>query len=125
MANYELLNIVTFNVNGLGDFKKRKDMFDFFRKNPGSIFLLQETHWKAEQENWIRSQWGYECYVAGNNTASRGVAVLFKNNFEYKVHNVMKDPEGRYILIDIEMLDNRFTLGNVYGHSSGDHPEFF
>ena len=37
------------------------------------------------------------------------MAVLFKNNFEYKVHNVVKDDEGCYILIDIiiyiEMLN--------------------
>ena len=28
-------------------------------------------------------------------------------------------------MIDIEFLNRRMTLGNVYGSSSGDHPEFF
>jgi len=32
---------------------------------------------------------------------------------------------GRYILIDIEFLNRRMTLGNVYGPSNRDHPEFF
>ena len=72
----------------------------------------------------IRSQWGFECIVAGPDSASKGVAVLFKNNFEYKIHNILKDDEGRYILIDIEMLNKRLTLSNLYAPSSGDHPEF-
>ena len=37
----------------------------------------------------------------------------------------MKDDEGRYILIDIEMLNKRLTFANLYAPSSGDHPEFF
>ena len=53
------------------------------------------------------------------------MAVLFKNNFEYKVHNVVKDDESRYILIDIEMLNKRMTIANIYAPSSGDHPEYF
>ena len=70
----------------------------------------------------IRSQWGFECVVAGNHrpTGSRGVAVLFKNNFEYKIHSTIRDELGRYIVIDIEFFNRRMTLGNVYGPS-----EFF
>ena len=73
----------------------------------------------------MRSQWGGECYVAGNDTASRGVAILFGNNFQYKVRNVRKDEIGRYILLDIEMFNKRITLVNIYAPSSGDNPEFF
>jgi len=63
--------------------------------------------------------------VAGNHTGSRGVAVLFKNNFEYKIHSTIRDELGRYIVTDIKFLSRCMTLGNVYGLSSGDHPEFF
>ena len=52
-----------------------------------SPFFLQETHWTTEQKNLIRSQWGFECVVAGNHTGSRVVAVLFKNNF--KIHSTI------------------------------------
>ncbi len=57
MGDYEELKIVTFNTNGLGEFKKRKDVFDFLRKQSANIFLLRETHWKTGAENVIRSQW--------------------------------------------------------------------
>lgn len=125
MAECEELKFFTFNANGLGEFKKRKDVFDFLRKQRGNVFLLQETHWKSNLENIIRSQWGFECFVSGQDSGSKGVAILFMNNFEYKVHRVIKDNEGRYILIDIEMFEKRMTLGNVYAPSAGDHHEFF
>ena len=113
MGVCEELKIVTFNTNGLGLFKKRKHVFDFLRKQSANIFLLQETHWKTEVENVIRSQRGFECIVAGPDCASKGVAVPFKNNFECKIHNILKDDEGRYILIDTEMLNKRLTLANL------------
>ena len=53
--------------------------------------------------------------VAGNHTGSRGVAVLFKNNFEYKIHSTIRDELGRYIVTDTEFLNRRMALGNVYG----------
>ena len=39
MGDCEELKIVTFNTNGLGEFKKRKDVFDFLRKQSEKYFL--------------------------------------------------------------------------------------
>ena len=125
IAKYEELRICSLNVNGLGNFKKRKDVFDFLRQQKGNIYFLQETHWKTESENFIRSQWGGDCIIAGNDSASRGVAILFGNNFQYKVQNIQRDETGRYIFVDIEMLNKRITLANIYAPSSGDNPDFF
>ena len=103
MSDCKELKIITFNANGLGEFKKRNDVFDFLHKQSTNVFLLQETYWKTEAENVVRSQWGFDCLVAGPDCGSKGVAVLLKNNFEYKIHNILKDDEGRYILIDMKM----------------------
>ena len=118
-------NICTFNCNGLGNFGKRKDVFDYLRKLKHDIYFLQETHWKAESENFIRSCWGYNCFVTGNSTNKNGVAILFNNSFEYKIFNTVKDPVGCYLILDIEILGERFVLANIYGPSSGDRPDFF
>ena len=50
---------------------------------------------------------------------------VFKNNYEYKIHSTIKHELGRYTVTDIEFFNRLMTLGNVYGLSSGDHPEFF
>ena len=103
----------------------KRDVSDFLRKQSANIFVCYKKHTGKQAENVIRSQWVFECTVAGPDCASKGVAVLFKNNFEYKIRNILKDREGRYILIDIEMLNKCLTLVNLYAPSSGDHPEFF
>ena len=38
---------------------------------------------------------------------------------------MLRNCEGRYILIDIEMINKRLKFVNVYAPSSGDHYEFF
>ena len=77
MTDYEQLKIITFNTNGLSEFRKRKDVLDFPRKQKGNIFLLQETHWPSNAENIVNSQWGCECVVAGHHSGSKGVAILY------------------------------------------------
>ena len=52
------LNIYSCSANGHWNFKKKKDVVDFLKKNKvviKHIFVLQETHWKTEQENLIGS----------------------------------------------------------------------
>lgn len=117
--------IASFNCNGINDFKKRKDVFEFLRKQNNNIYFLQETHLPQKQENFIRSNWGYSVWLAGSDTNRNGVAILFSNKFEYKVHNVIRDDDGHFLLLDIEFLKKRITLANVYGPSSRDSPEFF
>ena len=117
--------ISSFNCNGLSDTRKRQDVFDFLRRQKSNIFLLQETHLKQEMEKYIRAGWGYTLFLAGSDTNKNGVCILFQNNFEYKIHNVLRDPAGCYLILDMELLGKRLSLINVYGPSSGDNPAFF
>jgi exodeoxyribonuclease-3 len=117
--------ICTYNCNGLGDFEKRKNVFDFLRNQKCNIYFLQETHLLHASENFIRSSWVYTVFLSGSDTNKNGVAIMFNNNFEYKLHNVIRDPGGCYILLDIEILSKRLTSVNVYGPSAGDNPAFF
>ena len=119
------IKICTFNCNGINNSEKRKDLFDFLRNLNYNIYFLQETHLKTSLENFIRSGWGYNVWLSGKDTNKNGVAIMFNNNFEYKVHSVVRDPDGCYIAMDIELLKERLTLLNVYGPSSGDNPDFF
>ena len=125
-SNISSLKITTFNMNGAGAYEKQKDVLDFLRKKKFDIIMLQETHWKTESENYIRSLWGYNCYISGVSTAKNGVAILFNNSFDYKVHNIIRDDiNGRYIILDITIFENRYTITNVYGPSDKDNPDFF
>jgi exonuclease III len=121
----DCFDICTYNCNGIGDHKKRKDVFDYLRNLKSHIYFLQETHLLSTNENFIQSCWGYKAWVCGSDTNKNGVAILFNNNFDFNVFNVIKDPLGCYIAIDVEIMKKRVTLINVYGPSSGDNADFF
>ena len=118
------LIISTFNVNGLGNIQKKRDVFNFLREKKHDIYLLQETHIKESEEKYVRALWGYELWVSGNSTNQNGVAILFNSTFEYKILNVTKDPNGCFIIMDVELRGKRTTLTNIYGPSAGDNPDF-
>ena len=69
--------------------------------------MLQETHLKTQDENLVRSMWGYDCILNGLSTNSNGVGIFFNTNFQYKIHRVKKDLEGKYIMLDIEIHNQR------------------
>ena len=79
--NISSLKIASFNVNGAGKYDKQKDVLDFLRKQQFDIIMLQETHWKTESENYIRTMWGYNCHVCGVSSAKNGVAILLNNRY--------------------------------------------
>ena len=58
----------------------------------------------------------------GPDCGSKRVTVLFKNNFEYKIHKILKDDKERYVSIDTKMLNKSLTLANA--PSSVNHPVF-
>jgi hypothetical protein len=44
----------------------------------------------------------------------RGVAIFFKNNFEFKINQVKTDDNDNLLGIDLNIEDKRITLINIY-----------
>ena len=117
MASNASFKICSKNVNGIGNFTKRKDVFNYLREQKYDVCFLQETHLLTGMENLVRSTWGYNVWLAGATTNANGVAILFSPTFEYKLYNIHRDPNGCYIALDIELLNKRMTMINIYEHS--------
>ena len=113
------------NCRGLGDLAKRKDVFNFLKQKAYSIYCIQDTHFTAKEESFIRSMWGFEIYNCPGTSESRGVAILFNNNFEFKVNSVAKDDDGNFIALNICIEKNiELLLVNIYGPNR-DTPSFY
>ena len=52
-----------------------------------------------------------------------GVAILF-NNFNFQIHKVFSDPNGRFLICDIVADSKHLTLANIYAPNEDD-PNFF
>ena len=89
MTDVKGLAECSFNVNGISNGQKRKDILDYLRQHNYGIYLLQKTRMKVESENFLRAAWGLNVWVAGSETNRNEVAILFNSNFEYKVHSVV------------------------------------
>ena len=53
-----------------------------------------------------------------------GVAILFKNPLQFKIHDEVKDTLGNYIILEISIQDYQMTLAAVFGFNE-DKPCFF
>ena len=63
MENHNFIKISSTNCRGLGDYSKRKDVFGYLRNKRIGIYCLQDTHFTAALEPYIRSEWGGEVYL--------------------------------------------------------------
>ena len=97
------IRIASMNCRGLGDLNKRRDVFKYLKQKSYSICYLQETHFSAKEENFIRSMWGFETYISPGNSDSRGVAILFNNSFEFEIISETKDKHGNYIALNVQI----------------------
>ena len=118
------ITICSVNCRGLSGKKKRSDVLNYLKKKPYSIICLVDTQFTQREERFIRSQWGYEVYFNSFDSQSRGVAIFFKNNFEFKLYNSFKDSNENILLLDLEIETRRLTLASVYGPNN-DNPAFY
>lgn len=65
---------------------KREKMFFNFTGNKNVIYYAYKTHFTEYMENDITNEWGYTAYFNSFSSQSRGVAILFNNNFDFIVH---------------------------------------
>ena len=118
------ITIASLNARGLASNEKRKDVFSWLKDKQFSIYCLQDVHWVKENEPTYLADWGLNCVFNSYRGNSRGVAILFNDNFQYEIHNSFADQNGNYLILDITICDNRMTLINMYGPNQ-DQPQFF
>ena len=87
------------------------------------ISLLIDKHSDKQTELLWKNEWGGDVKFCSHTSNSRGVAILFKNSFQYNIHKEIKDPGGNYIILDISIQNTRLSLVALYGPNA-DTPTF-
>ena len=118
------LTVYSQNVNGLADNTKRVAVFNKLKRKGQAIFLLQETHSTSLMErNWKRDWGGGDIVFSHGTSNSRGVAILFSEEYTGKIVKKYCDGDGRFIILDI-LLDNTiYTIANLYAPTRGFEKE--
>ena len=115
--------VLSINVRGIQNEKKRRKVFDFYRKR-ADIILLQETHSEVQSEAMWANEWGGKIICSHGDSNARGVMILVSRNFPGKVFNSRSDGEGRWLLVDVELNEVKISIMNVYAPNK-DSPCFF
>ena len=119
-----MVDIISLNCQGLGDYKKRKDVFQYLRRLNSNIYCLQDTHFIIDLEDQIRSEWGYTCAFSSFRSNARGVCILFNNNFGFDIGRIITDENGNYLIIELKIDNKDILLCNLYGPNNDD-PDFY
>ena len=118
------INITSFNVRGINNYIKRKDIFEYLNKMGSNIYCLQDIHCGEKQEIDLKKDWDGESIISCGSNYARGVAILIKPNFEYTILDKKLDSLGNYIALKIKMFDTEVTLITLYGPNV-DSPHFY
>ena len=120
----DAITFASMNCQGLSNPSKRADTLNFLKSKKYGIYFLQDTHFTNKEEYYIRTQWGFDCIFNNFTSQSRGVAILFNNNFEFQIHNIDRDEQGNKLILDITIEGKRLNLINIYGPNR-DNPDFY
>ena len=118
------IRILTCNTRGLNDSTKRRELFYYLHKKEFDIMLLQECHSTVDCEKIWSSEWGNTIWFSHGASNARGVALVIRKALKIEVHNILKDDEGRYLILYVTIEGHKWLLGNVYAPNE-DSPQFF
>lgn len=124
VLNIDSITYGSYNVNGLQNRAKRKQVFTLLKEHKLDIVMLQESHSTDNLEHLWKAEWGGQMYCSHGSSESRGVMILFWRALDYTVSNIYKDPQGRAIILEILIQKTSYLLVNVYAPNSDD-PDFF
>ena len=114
----------SFNCRGIGEFKKRKDVFAYLHKQDFNVCFLQDIHCKKVGVPYFRNTWGKDVLIAPYTGNARGVAILTKQT-DIAFSKTLVDNNGNYIITKANLSDSQsFCLVNVYGPNLDD-PNFY
>ena len=78
------------------------------------FLFLQEVHCTKETCDLWQNEWGYKALFSCENSRRAGVAILFKNNFDFVLNKDYADPGGRFIILEIKTTDLHSMKMEIY-----------
>lgn len=117
------LKIITLNVRGLREIKKRRDFFFWLKEKKYDICMLQETYWTNELTSKLKKEWEGDILLNYGSQHSKGTAILFRNRHD--IVNVHKSEDSRIILSNIKLEDETLTIVNIYAPNNATERKAF
>ena len=112
--NDSIIHLLSLNVRGLRELSKQDVIIDWAIHQHADILFLQETHLSDDLLKRFNAKWKGKCWHNLGTTASRGVAILIKENIDFELIDIHRDDHGRKIMINLTMGNSFYTFINIY-----------
>ena len=113
------ISVITLNVKGLNSPIKRHRLVGWIKKQDPTICCLQETHLSSKDKYRLRVKEWKMILQANGKQKKAGVAILITDKVDFKIKKVMRDKEGKYIMIKGTLHQEDITLINIYAPNIG------
>ena len=110
------IEVVSYNVNGLGDNRKRRKIFNYMTQHTSgkSVVFLQETDSAQKVEKLFEYQWRGKMVFIHGTSSSKGVCICFRYDLGYNISEFICDKNGIYIIVRMEIQGKPYVLINCY-----------
>lgn len=113
-SNLESFHLITLNVNGLNDVRKRRLAFQYLKRFKKTIFLLQETHCRPGNGRLWKSQWGSTIFLTEESANTGGVAILFSKDLDPSINSIMPSKFNRFLIADFSLKGENYQVVSIY-----------
>ena len=110
----ESLKLVSLNMRGISNFRKRRAIFTRCRKRKADFMFFYNKHIRRKTEIYWKNEWGTEIVMLHDSSNSCGVVILFRKGVDCVIQIKILDPFGRYIILKAAINDKIYILINVY-----------
>lgn len=95
------LNILSWNVKGLGSPIKRQHVLSHIANLKGDIVLLQEIHISDVEILKLRHQWVGQVFASPGSGKRNGVAILRHKRLDVQLLSHKHDSDGRWVAVSL------------------------
>lgn len=98
-ANMNDLNIISWNVKGLGNLSKRMKILSVLKDDKADVVFLQETYLSDNEHTKLKTDWVGQVYFSSYKSHSRGTCILLNRDVHFILGKLITDPNGRFVMI--------------------------
>jgi exonuclease III len=114
------MKVMSFNCKGIKGNSKREKVLTWIKESKSDIIFLQESHFvETDRDDWETKSGGTVISSVGSSKA-RGVTTILYPKTEIDERNILRDKEGRWLIINKQIEDQTYTLVNYYGPNIDD-----
>lgn len=118
------VKFISWNVKGVNNATKRRRVMSHLQQLKVDIAFLQETHLCNNNIAWLKQHWVGHVFHSTFNAKARGTVILINKGISFESKQVIKDPNGRYVIVVGQLFSNPVVLVNIYAPNFDD-PHFF